>query len=71
MHPLHFALHDGFQRHHVTIRVDGKVVFDRDGITTDLRISRADAADVEVSGPQAQIASAWSLAEYPARSRST
>ncbi len=49
MYPLHIALHDGFQRRHVVIVVDGRTVFDRAGVTTDLRISRADAVDIEVT----------------------
>jgi uncharacterized protein (DUF2345 family) len=46
MHPLHIALHDGFQGQHVRISVNGQSVFDRAGVRTDLRISRADAVDV-------------------------
>jgi hypothetical protein len=52
MHSLHIALHDGFRGHHVVIAVDGRTVFDRAEVTTDLRISRADSVDVEVQTEQ-------------------
>jgi hypothetical protein len=55
MHPLHIALHNGFQGNHVVIEIGGRIVFDRTGVTTDLRISRADAVDVEVDGEQVPI----------------
>ena len=53
---LHIALHDGFQGNHVVITVDGNIVFDRSGVTTDLRISRADAIDVDVAAASAEVA---------------
>jgi membrane-associated protease RseP (regulator of RpoE activity) len=56
MSRLHIALHDGFRGNHVVIAVDKKVVFDRTGVTTDLRISRADAIDVDVAAPSAVVA---------------
>jgi hypothetical protein len=46
---MHIALHDGFTGQTVTIAVDGQQVYRRTGVRTDLRISRADALDVEVS----------------------
>lgn len=49
MQPLHIALHEGFRGHTVTIRLDGKEIFKRSSVTTDLAISRADAFDVQVS----------------------
>jgi membrane-associated protease RseP (regulator of RpoE activity) len=55
MHPLHIALHNGFQGDHVVIEIGGRIVFDRTGVTTDLRISRADAVDVEVEAEQVTI----------------
>jgi hypothetical protein len=53
---LHIALHDGFRGNHVVITVDGRVVFDRTGVTTDLRISRADAMDVDVAAASVAVA---------------
>ncbi|MGE0259309.1 MAG: hypothetical protein AB7H71_08630 [Alphaproteobacteria bacterium] len=55
MHPLHIALHDGFQGNHVRISVDGQTVFDRAGVRTDLRISRADAVDVSAPAQHVRI----------------
>jgi hypothetical protein len=53
---LHIALHDGFRGNHVTITVDGNVVYDRSGVATDLRISRADAVDVDVAATSVAVA---------------
>jgi hypothetical protein len=47
MATVHIALQDGFQSDSVAIRVDGREVYNKDGVTTDLRISRADGFDVE------------------------
>ena len=55
MHPLHIALQDGFQGQHVRISVNGQSVFDRPGVTTDLRISRADAVDVSAPAQRVRI----------------
>jgi len=44
---MHIALHDGFAGQTVTIVVDGRQVYRRSGVQTDLRISRADSIDVE------------------------
>lgn len=48
MHTLHIALQDGFRQHSVVVTVDGRTIYDRQDVTTDLRISRADAVDTEV-----------------------
>ncbi len=48
---LHIALHDGFTGQTVSIAVDGRAVYRRDNVRTDLRISRADGFDVDVAGP--------------------
>jgi len=56
MPKLHIALHDGFRGNHVVITVDGNVVFNRTGVKTDLRISRADAIDVDVAAASAAVA---------------
>jgi hypothetical protein len=53
---IHIALHDGFRGNHVVITVDGNVVFDRNGVRTDLRISRADAIDVDVAAASVAVA---------------
>ena len=55
MYPLHIALQDGFRQHHVTITVDGRTVYSRQDVTTDLRISRADAVDTEVAQPRVRV----------------
>jgi hypothetical protein len=55
MHPLHIALQDGFQGQHVVIRADGRVVYDRRDVTTDLRISQADEVEVSLDRPQVRI----------------
>jgi hypothetical protein len=52
---LHIALHDGFTGHTVTVTVDGREVYRRAGVRTDLRISRADAFDTDAPGPAAKI----------------
>lgn len=44
---LHIALRDGFAGQHVRIKLNGRMVYDRASVATDLRISRADALDVE------------------------
>ena len=49
---LHIALHDGFRGDAVASRVNGREVYRKEGVKTDLRISRADALDVEApAGP--------------------
>jgi hypothetical protein len=53
---LHIALHDGFRGDRVVIAVDGRVVFDRPGVKTDLRISRADAVNADTVGQRAVVA---------------
>ncbi len=55
MHPLHIALQDGFRQNSVAITVDGRTVYNKSGVTTDLRISRADAVDVELPQATARI----------------
>ncbi|HWA60805.1 MAG TPA: hypothetical protein VG939_05495 [Caulobacteraceae bacterium] len=54
MPTLHIALQDGFSGQAVAIRVGGREVYRRDGVKTDLRISRADEAEAEApTGPVA------------------
>ena len=45
---LHIALHDGFRNDTVVITVNGREVYRRTDVTTNLAISRADASDVAV-----------------------
>jgi len=55
MNKLHIALQDGFRDDSVTITVDGRNVFDKKGVTTNLAISYADAVDAPVSNPTASV----------------
>ena len=48
-YPLHIALHDGFTGQTVTVTIDGREVWRRDNVRTDLRISRAAAFDTEAA----------------------
>lgn len=52
---LHVALRDGFRTDTVTIRVNGKEVYRRSGVTTDLTISFADSVEVPVEGATARV----------------
>ena len=52
---MHIALHDGFNGQTVTISVNGREVYRRSGVRTDLRISRADAFETEVPQGTAEI----------------
>lgn len=45
---LHIALQDGFAGNPVAIRLDGREVYRKPDVRTDLRISRADGIDLEV-----------------------
>lgn len=46
--PLMIKLRDGFRNDTVTIRVNGKEVYHKSGVSTDLTISFADAIEVPV-----------------------
>ena len=48
---LHVALQDGFENDTVEVRVNGRKVYERDGVTTMTQISLADAFDVDIDGP--------------------
>lgn len=52
---MHIALHDGFTGQTVAIAVDGREVYRRAGVRTDLTISRADAFDTTTAGPEADV----------------
>lgn len=64
MATLHIALQDGFAGDPVAIRLDGREVYRKADVRTDLRISRADGVDVEVPAAGATI-------EVEARGRTT
>lgn len=46
MTTLHVALADGFADDAVTVRINGHTVYRKEGLRTDLRISRAGAVDL-------------------------
>jgi uncharacterized protein YcfJ len=52
---LRVRLGEGFQDNTVSVRIDGKQVYDRSNVRTDLTISRADSFDVAVDGPSVQL----------------
>ncbi|MBI4905883.1 MAG: hypothetical protein HY820_19775 [Acidobacteria bacterium] len=57
MYPLHIALHDGFQNHSVTVLIDGRQVYRKASVSTDLTISRADAFDTQAEAtPHIEVA---------------
>lgn len=63
MSSLHIDLQDGFAGDTVAIQLNGREVYRKDGVRTDLRISRADGIDVETPDAPATV-------EVQARSRS-
>ncbi len=44
---LNIKLRDGFNDDKVSIKVDGREVYEKSGVTSDLTVSFADATDVE------------------------
>lgn len=52
---LNIALRDGFRDDTVTIRVDGREVYRKSAVTTDLSISFAGSVDVQVASGTARI----------------
>ena len=52
---LRIRLGDGFNNDTVSVRVNGEQVFHKSGVTTDLRISRADSVDVPVGEPPVRL----------------
>jgi hypothetical protein len=52
---LHVALRDGFRNDTVTITVNGREVYRKTGVTTDLTISFADAVEIPVEGSSARL----------------
>ena len=52
---LRVRLGDGFRNDTVSVRVNGVQVFHKSGVSTDLRISRADSVDVPVGTPTVRL----------------
>ena len=52
---LRVRLGEGFQNNTVSVRVDGKQVYQRSGVSTDWTISRADAVDVHTAADSVQL----------------
>ncbi len=52
---LRVRLGEGFQNNTVSVRVDGKQVYQRSGVSTDWTISRADAVDVQTAAGSVQL----------------
>jgi len=55
MNPLHIALHDGFQQNTVKVTVDGREVYNKQGVSTNVTLSRADAFDTQASSNTARV----------------
>jgi hypothetical protein len=52
---LRVRLGEGFQNNTVRVRVDGKEVFQRAGVSTDWTISRADSVDIPTQASSVQL----------------
>ena len=52
---LNVKLRDGFQNETVAAFANGKEVFHKDGVRTDLTISLADSFEIEVEGPAVEL----------------
>ena len=76
MSVLHIALQDGFDDDHVLVRVNGREVFARHGVSTRRQIGLAesfeasledDVAQLEVGIPARRISGSWEIdaREYP------
>ena len=52
---LRVRLGEGFQNNTVSVKVDGRQVYGRSGVSTDWTISRADAVDVETRAGSVQL----------------
>lgn len=52
---LRVRLGEGFQNNTVSVRVDGKEVFQRAGVSTDWTISRADSVDIPTGAASVQL----------------
>jgi hypothetical protein len=56
MATLAIHLQDGFSGDTVVVSVDGEEVARREGVTTDLRLSRADVVEIEVADGESTVA---------------
>lgn len=52
---LNIRLGEGFQNNTVRVRVDGRQVFEKAGVSTDWTISRADAVQVQTGADSVQL----------------
>ena len=52
---LHVDLQEGFDDDSVLVRLNDKPIYENPGVTTDLRISRADAVEVPLGDGQSRI----------------
>lgn len=52
---LRVRLGEGFQDNTVSVRADGKQVYQRAGVTTDYTISRADGFDLQTAAPSVKL----------------
>lgn len=52
---LRVRLGEGFQNNTVSVLVDGRQVYQREGVSTDWTISRADSVDIELAGASVQL----------------
>ncbi|RNF30264.1 hypothetical protein NM04_13435 [Massilia aurea] len=48
-------LGEGFQNNAVSVKVDGKQIYGRSGVSTDWTISRADSVDVKTTSDSVQL----------------
>ena len=56
MATLAIHLQDGFSGDTVVVSVDGEEIARREGVTTDLRLSRADVVEIEVADGESTVA---------------
>lgn len=52
---LRVRLGEGFQNNTVSVKVDGKQVYGRSGVSTDWTISRADAVDIQTAADSVRL----------------
>ena len=48
-------LQDGFDNDEVVVKLDGREVFHKSGVSTDIRISRADGFETSATKPQVKV----------------
>ena len=52
---LRVRLGEGFQNNAVSVKIDGKQIYGRSGVSTDWTISRADSVDVKTTADSVQL----------------